>query len=114
MDISEPSTKLAGCEVTVEQRVVFKLDLPNRKIISVKSKYTKIIVDVLRPILHKYQYNLDQVVVTNKNGPIELRLPVTSIDGERLNVQLLEGNLIDACFLLYEIIKLNIFRYETR
>lgn len=94
MDISEPSTKLAGCEVTVEQRVVFKLDLPNRKIISVKSKYTKIIVDVLRPILHKYQYNLDQVIVTNKNGPIDLRLPVTSIDGERLNVQLLEGTLI--------------------
>ncbi|XP_018575675.1 regulator of G-protein signaling loco isoform X4 [Anoplophora glabripennis] len=90
MDISEPSTKLAGCEVTVEQRVVFKLDLPNRKIISVKSKYTKIIVDVLRPILHKYQYNLEQVVVTNMNSAIDLHLPVTSIDGARLNVQLLE------------------------
>ncbi|KAJ8930531.1 hypothetical protein NQ314_016644 [Rhamnusium bicolor] len=90
MDVNEPSIKLAGCEVTVEQRVVFKLDLPNRKIISVKSKYTKIIVDVLRPILHKYQYNLDQVVVTNANVPINLHLPVTSIDGARLNVQLCE------------------------
>lgn len=88
MDVSEPSTKLAGCEVTVEQRVVFKLDLPNRKIISVKSKYTKIIVDVLRPILHKYQYNLDQVVVLNGNSPVDLHQPVTSIDGLRLNVAL--------------------------
>ncbi|KAJ8978977.1 hypothetical protein NQ317_001450 [Molorchus minor] len=81
-DISEPSAKLAGCEVTVEQRVVFKLDLPNRKTISVKSKYTKIIIDVLRPILYKYQYNLDQVVVTDGGEPINLHLPVTSIDGE--------------------------------
>ncbi|KAJ8924390.1 hypothetical protein NQ315_007186 [Exocentrus adspersus] len=88
VDIGESSTKLAGCEVTVVQKVVFKLDLPNRKIISVKSKYTKIIVDVLRTILYKYQFNLDQVVITNRGNPIDLQLPVTSIDGARLNVQL--------------------------
>lgn len=86
--------KLSGCEVTVEQRVVFKLDLPNRKTISIKSKYTKIIMDVLRPSLHKYQYNLDQVLVMSENGPIDLQLPVTSIDGMRLNILLLDGKCV--------------------
>lgn len=88
LDVAESSGKLAGCEVTVEQRVVFKLDLPNRKIISVKSKYTKIIVDVLRPILHKYKFNLEDVVVTRVGYPVDVHLPVTTIDNARLNVQL--------------------------
>lgn len=88
LDITEPSTKLAGCEVTIEQRVVFKLDLPNRKIISVKSKYTKIIVDVLRPILHKYKFTLEQVTVTRAGYPVDIALPVTTIDNARLNIQL--------------------------
>ncbi|KAG5893133.1 hypothetical protein JTB14_034153 [Gonioctena quinquepunctata] len=92
MDINEPSSKLAGCEVTVEQRVVFKLDLPNRKTMNIRSKYTKIIIDVLRPCLHKYQYNLDQVVVMNGNTPIDIMLPVTSIDGMRLKVLVCEGS----------------------
>ena len=41
LDINGLSTCLAGKEVLIEQRVVFKLDLPNRKVISVKSKATK-------------------------------------------------------------------------
>lgn len=65
------------------------MDLPNRKIISVKSKFTKVIVDVLRPILHKYQYNLEDVLVTNKDGkPIDLHSTVLSIDQARLDVHL--------------------------
>ncbi|XP_050510624.1 regulator of G-protein signaling loco isoform X2 [Diabrotica virgifera virgifera] len=87
VNVEESSMTLAGCEVTVEQRVVFKLDLPNRKMISIRSKYTKIITDVLRPSLHKYQYNLDQMVVLNGNTPIDLHQPVTTIDGFRLKVQ---------------------------
>ncbi|CAH1163571.1 unnamed protein product [Phaedon cochleariae] len=90
MDVNESSSKLAGCEVTVEQRVVFKLDLPNRKTINIRSKYTKIIVDVLRPSLHKYQYNLDEVFILNGNVAIDLDVPVTTIDGLRLKVQLRE------------------------
>lgn len=86
MDVNEPSSKLAACEVTVEQRVVFKLDLPNKKVISVKSKYTKIINDVLRPILLKYHYNLDQAQVTLNDELVDLTLPVTSIDEKRLKI----------------------------
>lgn len=93
MDISESSAKLASCEVTVEQRVVFKLDLPNRKVIAVKSKYTKILLDVLKPILHKYNYNLEQVKVTLRGGePVDCSLPVTSVDGMRLNIEQYESN----------------------
>lgn len=86
------SVRLAGCEVTIEQRVVFKMDLPNRKVISVKSKSSKILVDVLRPILHKYGFGLDVVRVSI--GPeeyVDVNLAVTSVDGCRLNIQLVDG-----------------------
>lgn len=68
------------------------MDLPNRKVISVKSKSSKILVDVLRPILHKYGFGLDVVRVSN--GPeeyVDVNLAVTSVDGCRLNIQLVDG-----------------------
>lgn len=64
IDLEQPSNQIAGKEVLIEQRVVFKLDLPNRKIISVKSKPCKALGDVLRPILHKYNYRLELVTVS--------------------------------------------------
>lgn len=64
IDLDSPSVLLAGKEIHIEQRVVFKLDLPNRKIISVKSKPCKALSDVLRPILHKYNYRLELVTVS--------------------------------------------------
>lgn len=87
------SASLSGCEVLIEQRVVFKLDLPNRKVISVKSKTTKILLDVLRPILHKYGYVLDglHVTICGTNDVVDVTLPVTSVDTRRLNIQLAEG-----------------------
>lgn len=88
--MADSSAILAGCEVRIEQRVVFKLDLPNRKVIAVKSKCTKNLVDVLKPILNKYNYRLDEVSVTTMGGaePVDILLPVTSVDGARLNIQL--------------------------
>lgn len=53
-----------GKEVLIEQRVVFKLDLPNKKIISVKSKPCKLLSEVLKPILQKYNYHLESVTVS--------------------------------------------------
>lgn len=64
IDLNMPSTSVAGNEVLIEQRVVFKLDLPNKKIISVKSKPCKIMSEVLKPILHKYNYQLEMVTVS--------------------------------------------------
>lgn len=64
IDLNVASTSVAGKEVLIEQRVVFKLDLPNKKIISVKSKPCKLLSDVLRPILQKYNYQLESVTVS--------------------------------------------------
>lgn len=63
IDVDAPSSTLAGKEVLIEQRVIFKLDLPNRKVISVKSKPSKVLEEVLGPILNKYNYRLDLVQV---------------------------------------------------
>lgn len=63
IDLDAPSPVLSGKEVFIEQRVIFRLDLPNRKIISVKSKPSKALGEVLRPILQKYSYDLELVTV---------------------------------------------------
>lgn len=64
IDLEAESPVLGGKEVFIEQRVIFKLDLPNRKIISVKSKPSKALGEVLRPILQKYSYDLELVTVS--------------------------------------------------
>uniref|UniRef100_A0A182QVH3 Regulator of G-protein signaling n=1 Tax=Anopheles farauti TaxID=69004 RepID=A0A182QVH3_9DIPT len=84
LDLDGPSVSLAGKEVNIDQRVVFKLNLPNRKMISVKSKAAKPLADVLRPILHKYNYELDQmkvVVHSTTDVCLDMTQPVTSVDG---------------------------------
>lgn len=82
------SRQLSGNEVLIEQRVVFKLDLPNKKVISVKSKTCKILSEVLRPILHKYNYRLDLVQVFGRETPdsLDMTLSVTAVDGQRLQI----------------------------
>lgn len=92
-DIESMSTKIAGKQVNIEQRVTFKLDLPNKKIISVKSKPEKVLEEVLRPILHKYHYSLDNVLVhlkdsTPSSGTTRslIKLMVTDVDGKRLTI----------------------------
>ncbi|XP_065167467.1 regulator of G-protein signaling loco-like isoform X2 [Atheta coriaria] len=103
LNISESALKLAGCEVDIEQRVCFKLNLPNKKVIAVKSKSTKLLVEVLRPILEKYSYILEQVTVSFNNEPANIHLQVTSFDNERIIVQLKEAPKIETPSTLEEI-----------
>jgi hypothetical protein len=63
LSLDEDSTTLAGKEVHVEQRAVFRLDLPNRKTVGVKAKTGKSLGEILRPILHKYGYKLELVTL---------------------------------------------------
>lgn len=63
LSLDEDSTVLAGKEVRVEQRAVFRLDLPNRKTVGVKAKPSKSLAEILRPILHKYGYKLELVTL---------------------------------------------------
>lgn len=94
LDLDGLSKQLAGNEVLIEQRVIFKLDLPNKKVISVKSKTCKMLSEVLRPILHKYQYRLDLVQVYGRESadPLDMSLSVTAVDGQRLQIVCKEEN----------------------
>jgi regulator of G-protein signaling len=94
LDLDGLSKQLAGNEVLIEQRVIFKLDLPNKKVISVKSKTCKMLSEVLRPILHKYQYRLDWVEVYGRESPdpLDMSLSVTAVDGQRLQIVCKEEN----------------------
>uniref|UniRef100_A0A182VX77 RGS domain-containing protein n=1 Tax=Anopheles minimus TaxID=112268 RepID=A0A182VX77_9DIPT len=90
LDLDGPSVSLSGKEVNIDQRVVFKLNLPNRKMISVKSKATKPLADVLRPILYKYNYELDQMKVEVHSAvdvSLDMTQPVTSVDGLYLYIR---------------------------
>lgn len=90
IDLENSATILAGKEVQIEQRVAFKLDLPDPKVISVKSKPKKVLCEVLKPILHKYNYRLEdvQVLIRDTHEELDMSLPVTEIDGQRLQVVL--------------------------
>lgn len=93
IDLESSSSFLAGKEVQIEQRVAFKLDLPDPKVISVKSKPKKALSDVLRPILHKYNYRLEEVQILHRetHEQLDMTLPVTVADGQRLQVVMLKN-----------------------
>lgn len=61
--LDDDASSLSGQEVTVERKVVFRLDLPNRKTILVKSRGCNSLSHVLRPILIKYGYSIDMVTL---------------------------------------------------
>ncbi|XP_046658243.1 regulator of G-protein signaling loco isoform X2 [Homalodisca vitripennis] len=86
--LDEDAAVLGGQEVRVEDRVVFRLDLPNRKTVAVKSKQGKTLAQVLRPILHKYGYRLEMVTLClmSENEVVEPTAPVTAVDNQRLQV----------------------------
>lgn len=113
VNISELSTALAGCEVRIEQRVIFKLDLPNKKVIAVKSKSSKIIEDVLKPILNKYDYHLNQVKVSIKSDIVDVTQPVTSIDRLRLNIQVNEDSKEHSCSQNTKPLQIKVFNASS-
>ncbi|KAH8420905.1 hypothetical protein KR222_009078 [Zaprionus bogoriensis] len=91
IDLQESAQLLAGKEVLIERRVAFKLDLPDPKVISVKSKPKKQLHEVIRPILNKYNYQMEsvQVLLRDTQAPLDLMQPVTVADGQRLQIALL-------------------------
>lgn len=94
IDTMQSSYILAGKEVIIERRVVFKLDLPDPKVISVKSKPKKQLHEVIRPILNKYNYRMDgvQVLLRETQETLDLMQPVTVADGQRLQIALLSSD----------------------
>ncbi|KAH8243333.1 hypothetical protein KR032_006622 [Drosophila birchii] len=94
IDVQQPSQLLAGKEVVIERRVAFKLDLPDPKVISVKSKPKKQLHEVIRPILNKYNYKMEQVqvILRDTQAPLDLNQQVTMADGQRLRIVLLHSD----------------------
>ncbi|KAI8129455.1 Regulator of G-protein signaling loco [Lucilia cuprina] len=92
MDLQASTQELAGEEVEIEQRVAFKLYLPDPKVISVKSKPKKYLHEVVRPILQKYNYDLEAVDVLRRDNQekIDLSQLVTTADGLRLQIVLVK------------------------
>uniref|UniRef100_A0A8D8Q0L3 Regulator of G-protein signaling loco n=2 Tax=Cacopsylla melanoneura TaxID=428564 RepID=A0A8D8Q0L3_9HEMI len=88
LTLDEDASILRGQEIHIEPRIVFRLDLPNRKTIVIKSKEGKDLDQVLRPILPKYGYRLDMVTLClmSENEVIEHSAPVESVDNQRLQV----------------------------
>jgi len=86
--LEEDAAMLGAQEVRVEDRVVFRLDLPNRKTVAVKSKQGKTLAQVLRPILHRYGYRLEMVTLClmSENEVVEPTALVDSVDTQRLQV----------------------------
>ena len=63
LDLSEDCSSLGCSEVRVEPRVLFRLELPSKKSIGVKAKQTKLVEEVLGPILSQYGWNLADMMV---------------------------------------------------
>jgi len=92
LDLSEDCSTLGCSEVRVEPRVLFRLELPSKKSIGVKAKQTKLVEEVLGPILSQYGWSLQDMTVRLDQGPrrqesVDMRSSVTSIDNSRLVVQ---------------------------
>ncbi|XP_037793227.1 regulator of G-protein signaling loco-like isoform X2 [Penaeus monodon] len=89
MEKTEDSSVLGGLEVRLEQRILFRLDLPNRKTVCVKAKPNKLANEVLKPILHKYGYKLDLMTIhkVGEEKGVNLKCHVNELDGDRLVVQ---------------------------
>ena len=88
LDLSEDCSTLGCSEVRVEPRVLFRLELPSKKSIGVKAKQTKLVEEVLGPILSQYGWNLAdmRVRLDQGRGGVDLKSSVTSIDNTRLVV----------------------------
>lgn len=53
-----------GCnEIRVEQRVLFQIDFPNREVIGIKARTSKTCKEVFGPLLSRYGYKLEHIVL---------------------------------------------------
>ena len=70
LDLGKDISTLASKEIRLEHRILFRLDLPNRKPIGVKAKPGKTVRDVFKPVLNKYGCKVDNMVVHMVSTPI--------------------------------------------
>ncbi|XP_052099872.1 regulator of G-protein signaling 12-like isoform X2 [Mytilus californianus] len=96
LDLAEDISTLGSKEVMIERRVLFRMDLPNRKSIGVKAKPNRTIRDVFKPILNKYGFKLDNIFVQLSGKPdvLDIDEQVSTIDNQRV-VILQQDDIVD-------------------
>ncbi|XP_076677424.1 regulator of G protein signaling family member locomotion defects isoform X3 [Andrena cerasifolii] len=70
-----PSSVLAGQEVEVVPTKILKVDLPSRRVITVVAHKGRTLKEVLKPLLNKYGFSLDTIVVWGENHCICMDMP---------------------------------------
>ncbi|KAL3863633.1 hypothetical protein ACJMK2_005383 [Sinanodonta woodiana] len=88
LNLSEDISVLGSKEVIIEKQVLFQMDLPNKKSIGVKAKPNKVILDVFKPILHKYGFRIDsiEVYLSGHIAVLDLDGLASSLDNQRVVV----------------------------
>ncbi|KAK3095243.1 hypothetical protein FSP39_012078 [Pinctada imbricata] len=88
LDLSEDVSTLGSREVSIERRVLFRMDLANKKSIGVKAKPNRSVRDVFKPILNKYGFKIDSVTVqlAGQTGYVDIEEQVSTIDNQRVVV----------------------------
>ncbi|CAG5131037.1 unnamed protein product [Candidula unifasciata] len=86
VDLNDDISTLGSKEIVIERRVLFRLDLPDGKSVAAKAKPNRSIRDVLKPILTKYGYSLENISmnVTSCQELIGMEMPVTKLDNQRV------------------------------
>ncbi|XP_041370703.1 regulator of G-protein signaling 12-like isoform X2 [Gigantopelta aegis] len=86
LDLGDDVSTLGSKEVLIERRVLFRMDLPNKKSIGVKAKPNRSIRDVFKPILNKYGYRIDNIYIqlTGLDSYLDAEIPVSDIDNQRV------------------------------
>ncbi|XP_052261018.1 uncharacterized protein LOC127865158 isoform X8 [Dreissena polymorpha] len=88
LNLTEDISLLGSKEVTIEERVLFRMDLPNKKCIGVKAKPNRLIKDVFKPILNKYGYRMETIDIhlNGQSDSLCLDNLVSTIDSQRVIV----------------------------
>ncbi|XP_064630120.1 regulator of G-protein signaling 12-like isoform X2 [Lineus longissimus] len=89
LDIHADISTVSAKEMVIERRVLFRMDLPNKKCIGIKAKPKRSVANVVRPVLHKYGYKLDNVVMHMANSPamVTMEAEVSTLEHQRVVIQ---------------------------
>uniref|UniRef100_T1JE93 RGS domain-containing protein n=1 Tax=Strigamia maritima TaxID=126957 RepID=T1JE93_STRMM len=85
---------LSNLEIRIEERILFRLTLPNKKTLFVKNDCDQIIRTALQSVLNRCGFKMESVIVmTCNNQEIDLNLPSRNFDKQCLIVDLKEKQL---------------------
>ncbi|KAF7496555.1 Regulator of G-protein signaling 12 [Sarcoptes scabiei] len=88
LDPNTNANQLGCSELRVEQRVLFQIEFPSQDIIGVKARPNKLCCDVFKPLLLRYGYRPEHIVITvaETQQTVPSMSPVSLIDGQHILV----------------------------